>query len=224
MWAPGGRELLTAQQRGIGQDLNLWSTAHPTDTLAAPIVTIPGQIVSVRWNPDGRGAVLLSTRPASALPAGGGATPHTLIWDATLLLPGTWPETSRAVRLTAPPPAPVGLIPMDWRTDALYWTVDTPEGPVLERIPFATALPQRLGSLPAGTIALRVLDDDQLRVLVREDSDAVTMQTWPAGEVLFMLDDVPSAPDMGGMWSGDALLLATSADLWQLTFAPEALR
>jgi hypothetical protein len=223
-WAPGGRQLLIAVQRGIGQDLFLWTTGSSMIALESPIVTIPGHIASVRWTPDGHAAVLLSTRPDVSHPAGSEPMPTTPTWDATLLLPGARPQETRALRLASPPSAPIGLIPMDWRPDALYWTAETPEGLVLERIPLATALPRRVGILPIGTIALRVLDDDQVRVLVRDVAGVVTMRTWPAGDVLFTLDDVPSAPPIGGLWSGDTLLLASGADLWQLTFAPETIK
>jgi hypothetical protein len=51
------------------------------------------------------------------------------------------------------------------------------------------------------------------------------MLTWPENTPLFTLDEAPAAPLIGGLWSGDALLLAAGdADLRQLTFASEALR
>jgi hypothetical protein len=72
---------------------------------------------------------------------------------------------------------------------------------------------------------VRVVAADQVRVLARTSAGALTMQTWPVLATLFALDEAPLAPHIGGLWNGDALLLAAGdADLRQLTFAPEALR
>ena len=230
-WGPAGRWLLIAVEHGVGQDLMLWSPAmstpgvHSVLALAAPVVTIPGQVAAVHWSPDGRAAVVVSTtqmqHDSRPVEGAGAATPPS--WDATLILPDIQPDRTRALRLAPPPPAPLGLIPLAWSTDALFWTADTGHGLVLERISFATALPARVGTLPTGTLALCVLGTDQIRVLVRDNGGALTLQTWPSGSVLFALDEVPTAP-AAGFWSGTTLLLATSdGALWQLTFAPEAL-
>ena len=72
---------------------------------------------------------------------------------------------------------------------------------------------------------MRVLAANQVRVLARTNAGPLTMQTWPELTPLFTLDEAPLAPHIGGLWSGDALLLAAGdADLWQLKFAPEALQ
>jgi hypothetical protein len=231
-WGPAGRWLLIAAQHGVGQDLVLWSPAmstpgvHPTAVLAAPVVTIPGQVVAVHWSPDGRAVVIVSTTQLQrdSPVAASSKEARRPMWDATLLLPNIQPDRTRAVRLAPPPPAPLGLIPLAWTSDALFWTADTGRDLALERIPFATALPARVGTLPAGMLAACVLADDQIRVLVRNNVGALTLQTWPTGSVLFTIDEVPAAP-AAGLWSDTTLLLATSdGELWQLTFAPEALR
>jgi hypothetical protein len=231
-WGPAGRWLLIAAQHGVGQDLVLWSptistpAAHPAPALAAPVVTIPGQVAVVHWSPDGRAVVIVSTtqmqRDSPVAAASGEA--RRPMWDATLILPNIQPDRTRALRLAPPPAAPLGLIPLAWSTDALFWTADMGHDLVLSRIPFATALPARVGTLPSGTLAHCVLADDQIRVLVRDNASALTLQTWPTGTVLFTIDEVPAGA-AAGLWSDTTLLLATSnGELWQLTFAPEALQ
>jgi hypothetical protein len=225
-WAPDGRRLLIASPHGIGQELTFWSPALLRTTAAIPLVTVPGTITAVHWNGDGRAAVVLSTpRPIAVPGQRASATALPPGWDATLIIPGTRPGDARALRLAPPPAAPLGMVPLAWSADALYWTAQDGPGLALQRIPFAAALPTRLGSLPAGTIAVRVLATNQVRVLARTNAGALTMQTWPELAPLFTLDEAPLAPNIGGQWSGDALLLAAGdADLWQLTFAAEALR
>jgi hypothetical protein len=74
-----------------------------------------------------------------------------------------------------------------------------------------------------GTIAVRVLNQQTIRLLVRDDGGALSMRAWPSNETLFTLDTAPPGAS-GGLWRGDALLLAGDTELRELTFFPEALR
>jgi hypothetical protein len=226
-WAPGGRELLIAEHHGIGQDLLLWSVPAPAIPPSAPLVSIPGRVAAVHWNADGRAAVVLSTTrerdEAQAAPqAAKSASPR---WEATLLLLPPAGDAPRTLRLAPPPAAPLGLVPMAWSADALLWTADMGQYLMLERIPFATALPARMGTVPEGTIAVCVRGNQEVRLLVRDGARTLTVQTWPAHRILFALDEIDATPRMGALWRDTDLLLASGErDLWLLTFALEALR
>jgi hypothetical protein len=103
-WAPGGRRLLIAARHGIGQDLLLWSEALRITTADTPLVTIPGDIAAVHWNDNGSAVVVLSARPAVAVPgrtSDPAPVPH---WDATLIIPRSQLGNTRALRLAPPPP------------------------------------------------------------------------------------------------------------------------
>jgi hypothetical protein len=115
------------------------------------------------------------------------------------------------------------MAPLAWSADALYWVAQDGPDLALQRIPLAAALPQRLGSVPVGTIAVRVLDQQTIRLLVRDDGGALSMRTWPSDEPLFTLDTAPPGTS-GGLWRGEALLLAGDTELRELTFSSEALR
>jgi hypothetical protein len=216
-WAPSGRRLLAAVQRGGGQDLTDWTPEAPS--LAAPIVTVPGQIVAVQWHPSGRAAVVLSTNHAVAA----SDAPAPPDWDATLLLFPTRPgESARALRLAAPPPSPLGLVPLAWQDDALLWVSASGTGWELQRIPFSAALPTRLGPVPAGTLALRV-DGDQAPWLLIQEGGALTLRDGTSGATVLTLDDLPPTAGLSATWQGDTLLLATEQELWYLIFSPAAL-
>lgn len=228
-WAPAGKAVLIAEQHGIGQDVFLWSATAPTAALGMPIVTVPGRVAAVNWQPDGRAAVVLSTQGSTHDRIAGQnesskAAPERAVWDATLIVM-TSPAAPRALRLAAPPAAPLGLLPMAWSADALLWTAESGQSLMLQRIPLSAALPTQLGTLPRGAVALTMMGDDQLRVLVNDGHGALKMQAWPSGETQFILDEAPATAQMGGIWNGNVLLLASgSTDLWALSFAPETLR
>ncbi len=219
-WAPDGQRLLVALERGAGQDLTFWLPGEAT--LATPIVTIPGRIVSVQWHPSGRSAVVLSTHQLGTGTAPGSET-SAPAWEATLLLPATRAtESARALRLAAPPSASLGLIPLAWDADALLWVTVREPSWELQRIPFSAALPTRMGAVPAGTLALHLSGDRALRLLVH-DGSTLTLCDWANGAIVLTLDDVPPTPGMSGAWQGDTLVLATEHELWYLTFSPAAL-
>jgi hypothetical protein len=228
-WAPAGKALLVAEQHGIGQDVYFWSSTAPAPTLGTPIVTVPGHVAAVHWQPDGRAAVVLSMQDDARDQLAGQNEPSKVVservsWDATLIVM-TSPAAPRALRLASPPAAPVGLLPMAWSTAALLWTAESGQSLMLQRIPLTAALPAQLGALPRGTVALSAMGDNQLRVLVNDGHGALKMQAWPSGETHFVLDEVPATAQMGGIWNGTVLLLASGpTDLWALSFAPETLR
>lgn len=219
-WAPAGRWLLIAEARGIGQDLRLWSVQPPQ---SAPIVTIPGTVATVHWSPDGRAAVVLSQRPRA--PESESPPSQDDSWEATLISRAAHAGVFQAVRLAAPPANPLGLVPMAWTPSALFWTAQLGQGLTLERIPLDAPLPARLGTLPPGMLALKVLDDQEIRILVNELHQGLTLQAWPTGQRIATLDDVEAAPAMGGMWlNNDLLLAAGQSNVWLLSFRPEALQ
>jgi hypothetical protein len=124
------------------------------------------------------------------------------------------------LRLAAPPPSALGLVPLAWQDTALLWvTVSGPEWE-LQRIPFSAALPTRLGPVPAGTLALRV--DGAMKLLVLSEG-TLTLRDASSGARILTLDDIPPTPAMSGAWQGEMLLLATEHELWFLTFSAAAL-
>jgi hypothetical protein len=214
-WAPNGRQLLVAVQRGGGQDLAIWTVDAPN--LPAPIVTVPGQIMAVQWHPTGRAAVVLSTNQAAP------DTPAAPVWDATLLLPAPGSgESTRALRLAAPPPAALGLVPLAWEADALLWVTARGAAWELQRIPFSAALPTRLGAVPTGTLALHLNGDGALRLLVQEGG-VLTLRDGASGATLLTLDDLPPTPGLSAAWQDKTLLLGTEQELWELTFSSATL-
>jgi hypothetical protein len=218
-WAPDGWRLLIAIQQGSGQDLLLWSPG--VTMLEAPIVTVPGQIVVVQWQEHSRAAVVLSTAQPSRAAPGRETAPS---WDATLLLvPTSATEHARSLRLAPPPRAPLGLVPLAWQDDALLWVTASEPAWELQRVPFGTALPVRLGPVPMGTLALHINGDGALRLLV-QDGRALTLRDHISDTTLLAIDDVPQSRGMSGAWQGGTLLLATEQELWALTFSPAALR
>jgi hypothetical protein len=213
-WAPSGQMLLVAVARGGGQDLTIWTPQ--SSSLTTPIVTVPGQIVAVEWQPGGRAAVVLSTNKASD-------TSAAPVWDATLLLPASGgDESARALRLAPPPPSALGLVPLAWQADALLWVTGGGNAWELLRIPFSAALPTRLGTVPPGTLALHLNNDGAVRLLVQEGG-VLTLRDGVSGATLFTLDDLPPTPMLGAAWQDDTLLLGTEQELWELTFSPAAL-
>jgi hypothetical protein len=214
-WAPDGRQLLVAVQRGGGQDMTIWTSQ--ASTLAAPIVTVPGQIVAVQWHPSGRAAVVLSTNQTAP------DTSAAPVWDATLLLPAPGSgESARALRLAAPPSAALGLVPLAWEADGLLWVTARGAAWELQRIPFSAALPTRLGALPTGTLALHLNGDGALRLLVQEGG-VLTLRDAASGATLLTLDDLPPTPGLSAAWQDDTLLLGTEQELWELTFSSATL-
>ena len=222
-WAPAGRWLLVAESRGIGHDLRLWSNQRAQ---SAPIVTIPGTVAAVHWSPSGQAAVVLSRRPRGLNAPESESTPLADdLWEATLITRATHANTPQVVRLASPPPNPLGLVPMAWTRSALFWTTQLGQDLTLERIPLDAPLPARLGALPSSTVALRVLDDREIRILVHEQHQGLTLQVWPTGRRIVVLDEVDVETAMGGMWlRNDLLLAAGRTNLWVLSFRPEALQ
>jgi hypothetical protein len=113
-------------------------------------------------------------------------------------------------------------VPLAWSPDALLWVAASEAGWELQRIPFDAALPVRVGSVPPGTLAVR-MDGDTLRLLVWSDQ-LLTVRDAATGSFLLTIDDVPLAAPLGAAWQGNTLLLATEQHLWALNFPPEALR
>lgn len=218
-WGPDGQTLVVALQHGAGQDLTIWTPADKA--LAPPFVTVPGQVVALRWHPKSPAVVVLSRQPSprGALASMGAAAS----WDATLILaPSAARPAPSALRLSTPPPAALGMVPMAWSDDALLWSSTNGSSWDLERVPLSSALPSRLGPLPFGTLALQEVADHTLRLLVLENA-TLTLRDGATGAILLTLDDVRVTPGMNAAWQGDTLLLGTEQELWRLTFAAGAL-
>jgi hypothetical protein len=235
-WAPGGTQLLVALPHDQGHDL---AVIDPRRAAASPqvLITVPGAVSSVHWQPDGRAAVVLTrldppAQRGAPTPARPGPTPMpaaeaeaTLGTNAVLILlsPAAEPH---AIRLRTPPIRPAGLLPLTWTHDALWWVTDTGLGLALDRVDLATGSTDRVGDLPDTLVALTVMPDDQsLRLVCRLPDGVLQVERWPEGEALFTLPGIQSATAAGGTWRGGELLLATDTrTLWYIRLAPEALR
>jgi hypothetical protein len=232
-WAPGGRQLLVALPHDQGHDLAL---IDPHQAGAAPrvLITVPGVVSSVHWQPEGRAAVVLTTldpptHHGSSLGPRPGPTPTpevetTLSTNAVLILlpPAGEPH---ALRLRTPPIRPAGLLPLAWTPNVLWWATDTGLGLALDRVNLATGGIERVGALPERLVALTVLPDAQSLRIVRSLPDgALQVERWPDGTGLFTLPGIHSHVPAGGTWRDGELLLATNPHtLWYIRIAPEAL-
>ncbi|NCC93032.1 MAG: hypothetical protein EOM10_07080, partial [Opitutae bacterium] len=168
-WAPNGRALLVARRNEQGQALWLLDPTVRQRVHEAALITIPGAVQSVHWQPDGLAAVVISasespapTRaPTSNLPArppmaAAERVPSFPTRSAVLL---RIPRTGRAVanRLQAPPNMAGGAVLVAWSQTDLWWGADTGLGLALDRITLTDGTSTRLGSLPPTVVALTVM-------------------------------------------------------------------
>jgi hypothetical protein len=84
---------------------------------------------------------------------------------------------------------------------------------------------ERVGRLPDTVAALTVLPDQTIRLLQIQPDGSLVVQRWPEAQSLFTLPTIQANGPVGGVWQGDELVLATSANtLWYVQVQPEALQ
>lgn len=219
-WGPEGRWLLAAARYGSGQNVYVWSSGEPTtlERALTPVATVPGTIFAVHWSPGGHAAAILSQSP----PVKG---QQRRAMDATLIIPSQPVNQSRTITLSPAPPAMLGLPPLAWSRDALWWTTSAREGVFLEHIPFRAALPNRIGRLPDGIVALTVIDDEHVRLITQDRTGRLHLETWPEGQRLAMIDDIPARPPASAVWRGAAVLISDGPEhLWHVIFDEATIR
>ncbi|MFV9506583.1 MAG: hypothetical protein AB4911_18690 [Oscillochloridaceae bacterium umkhey_bin13] len=238
-WAPDGRALLVARRNEQGQALWLLDPTARRTIDESALITIPGAVQSVHWQPDGLAAVVISaaespapTRsPTGNLPAiptiaAAERVPSFPTRSAVLL---RIPSTGRAVatRLQAPPNMAGGAVLLAWSRTDLWWGADTGLGLALDRITLADGASTRLGTLSTEIVALTALPDATLRMVLAQPDGSLTVARWPEYETLFTIPTIQLATGglrPGGLWAGrDLLVVGDPSTLWYVQIEPEAL-
>jgi len=238
-WAPNGRALLVARGDEQGQALWLLDPRARRTIDEAALITIPGAVQSVHWQPDGLAAVVISatepptptrpptgTLPATPTIAAAEHAPTFPTRSAVLLrLPST--GRAEATRLRAPPNMAGGAVLLAWSATDLWWGADTGLGLALDRITLADGASTRLGALPAEIVALTALPDATLRMVLAQPDGSLTVARWPEYETLFTIPTIQLAAGglrPGGLWAGrDLLVVGDPSTLWYVQIEPEAL-
>lgn len=238
-WAPGGRALLAARSNEQGQELLLVDPQGRRTNPETALITIPGTVQSVHWQPDNLAAVVVSAAepPAPARPPAGNlpATPTAVIAESAPTFPTRsavlirTPSNGRAeaTRLQAPPNMAGGAVLLAWSRSDLWWGADTGLGLALDRIELATGTSTRVGTLPVDIVALTTMPDATLRMVRAQADGTLTVARWPKAETLFTIPTIQRAPGglrPGGLWAGRDLLIVTRpTELWYVQIEPEAL-
>jgi hypothetical protein len=239
-WAPDGRALLVARSNEHGQALWLIDVHGRRVADESALITLPGAVQSVHWQPDGLAVVVISAADAAgAAPRPGGTmspAPTTVIpvehamlpTRSAVLLRMPAPGRVEATRMRAPPNRAGGAVLLAWSHTDLWWGTDTGLGLALDRITLTNGTSTRLGTLPPESVALTALPDATLRMVLAQSDGSLTVARWPEHETLFTLPEIQRAPSglhPGGLWAGRDLLLVTGPTaLWYVQIEPEALQ
>ncbi len=238
-WAPNGRALLVARGDEQGQALWLLDPKARRTIDESALITIPGAVQSVHWQPDGLAAVVISatepptpTRPPTGtLPATPtiAASEHAPTFPTRSAVLLRLPSTGRAeaTRLRAPPNMAGGALLLAWSRTDLWWGADTGLGLALDRITLVDGASTRLGALPAEIVALTALPDATLRMVQAQPDGSLMVARWPEYETLFTIPTIQLAAGglrPGGLWAGrDLLVVGDPSTLWYVQIEPEAL-
>jgi hypothetical protein len=197
-FAPDGSALLEAELLPSGgeQAYNITEAKGRT-----PVVAVPGQIVRLAWQPDGRAVVIHSIQGQRL----------------TLTLVRLLPTMLAAAIADLPSAQYAGaIVPLTWDAADLLWVAPDQSGSSsLWSAPLSSLIPERRGAMEAR--ALTPLADGSLRVLTVQ-GDSVVVGRYQndifVGEAT--LPHLPLTPDLMGLWEGSELLLQGGDQAWLL--------
>jgi hypothetical protein len=200
-FAPDGSALLEAELLPSGGEQAYIITKDKGRT---PVVAVPGQIVRLAWQPDGRAVVIHSIQNE----------------QLTLTLVRLTPSILAAAIADLPAAQYAGaIVPLTWDEGGLLWVAPDQSGDsFLWSAPLSSLIPERKSALEAR--ALTRLPDGSLRLLSVQGGSIVVGRYQNGifvGETT--LPRLPLAPDLMGLWQGNELLLQGDGQAWLLDLA-----
>jgi len=220
-FAPSGRLLAVSEQISpLGERVSVIAP----DGTPSPLVSVPGRVRDLVWDPASQGLVVASEHGGQAsltLARVGTARAARVIAEHAAQLDAAVPRDA-AASTPAAPRAPFVVAPLLWTGDALEWIAADEQGRSwLWRAPLATLIPQRVAQLDA--VAFTRLPTGALRIATVRDGMLLLGQ-FADGQLVVegSVPDLPAAATLRGQWAPDgrSLLVQDVSRAWIIDLPP----